>query len=99
MSAANNATELQYLFFTNQCTLALCPLEYAFVHYDPDLLGNALYAGFFAFLLLLQIGLGVRYKTWSFMAGMCSGLVLEVFGYVGRILLHNDPFSDNNFLM
>merc|ERR1711939_1173666 len=27
------------------------------------------------------------------------GLVLEVIGYIGRILLHNDPFNDDNFLM
>ena len=99
MSAANNSTELQYLLFTNQCTLALCPLEYAFVHYDPSLAGNAFFAGLFGLLLLGQIGLGIRYKTWSFMFGMCLGLVLEVVGYVGRILMHNDPFSDNNFLM
>ena len=33
------------------------------------------------------------------MFGMCAGLVLEVVGYAGRILMHYDPFSNNNFLL
>ena len=99
MSAANNSAELQYLLSTGNCTLALCPLEYAFVTYDPNLAGNVFYAAIFGLLLLAQTALGIRYKTWSFMFGMCAGLVLEVVGYAGRVLMHYDPFSNNNFLL
>ena len=99
MSAGNDPAEIQYLLSQNQCTLALCPLDYAFIRYDPSLAGNIFYAAFFGVLLIAQAALGIRYKTWSFMFGMCAGLVLEVVGYAGRILMHYDPFSDNNFLM
>lgn len=99
MSAANNATELEYLILHDQCTIALCPLKLAYVRYDPSLTGNAFYAVLFGLLLLAQLSFVVRYKTWSYTFGMCAGLILEVAGYVGRVLMHYDPFSNNNFLM
>lgn len=99
MSATNNPAELEYLIRHGQCTLALCPIESAFVSYDPSLTGNIFYAALFGILLVAQLGLGFRYRTWSFMSGMCAGLLLEVVGYAGRIMMHYDPFSNNNFLM
>lgn len=30
---------------------------------------------------------------------MFGGLVLEVVGYVGRVQMHDDPFSSDPFLM
>jgi hypothetical protein len=65
----------------------------------PTLSGNATYCAMLSLLLLVQFALGIRYKTWGFMVGMCSGLFLEVIGYTGRLLLHKDPFSFDNFLM
>jgi hypothetical protein len=61
--------------------------------------GNATYAALLGILMLLQIGLGIWYRTWGFMIGMASGLLLEVIGYAGRIMLHNNPFDFNNFLV
>lgn len=69
------------------------------VTYVPTLPGNALYAGIFGLLLISQILLGVRYRIWGFLGGMFGGLVLEVLGYAGRILLHSNPFSKPNFLL
>jgi len=71
----------------NVCTLSTCPLECAQVTYIPSLAGNALYVAIFVLLLIAQIVLGVKYKTWGFLVGMTSGLVLEVIGYIGRIML------------
>jgi hypothetical protein len=31
--------------------------------------------------------------------GMVCGLILEVLGYASRIMLHNNPFDDNAFLI
>lgn len=84
---------------TVNCTLETCPLSCAQVDYLPTLAGNALYAAAFGLLLIAQLGLGIKYKTWGFMVGMICGLLLEVVGYAGRIMLHNDPFDFNNFIM
>jgi hypothetical protein len=50
-------------------------------------------------ILLAQLVLGVFYRTWGFLIGMVSGLILELVGYAGRIMLHSNPFDFNNFLM
>ena len=49
--------------------------------------------------MLLQLGLGIRYRTWGFLGGMFGGLVLEIVGYISRIQLHFNPFAKNPFLM
>lgn len=74
-------------------------MSYAEVQYLPSLAGNTIYAAAFGLLLIAQLGLGIRYKTWGFMAGMVCGLLIEIVGYVGRIMLHNNPFDFNNFIM
>lgn len=43
--------------------------------------------------------LWVAARTWGFLGGMFGGLVLEIIGYVGRIQMHSNPFTDSPFLM
>lgn len=81
------------------CTVTTCPLSCAQVDYQPTRAGNTMYAAAFGLLLVAQLGLGIKYKTWGFMVGMICGLVLEVVGYAGRIMLHDNPFNFNNFIM
>lgn len=81
------------------CTLSTCSLLQAHFQYIPSLAGNAFFIALFALLLLLQIGLSIRYRTWGFLVGMIGGLVLEVLGYVGRVQMHFNPFIKNPFLM
>lgn len=84
---------------TVNCTLETCPRSCAQVEYLPTLAGNAIYAAAFGLLLIAQLGLGMKYKTWGFMIGMVCGLLLEIVGYAGRIMLHNNVFDFNNFIM
>jgi hypothetical protein len=56
-------------------------------------------AALFAILLLLQIGLAVKWKTWGFLGGMFGGIVLEILGYIGRVMMSSNPFAKNPFLM
>ena len=81
------------------CTVGTCPLSCAPMEYLPTLAGNAVYAAVFGLLLIVQLGLGIMYKTWGFTICMICGLILEVVGYAGRIMLHNNPFNFNNFIM
>jgi hypothetical protein len=69
------------------------------VEYLPTLAGNAVYTAPFGLLLIVQPELGIKYKTWGFTVGIICGLLLEVVGYAGRIMLHNNPFNFNNFIM
>ncbi|KAH8593082.1 RTA1 like protein-domain-containing protein [Bisporella sp. PMI_857] len=84
---------------TANCTLETCPLSCAQVKYLPTLAGNAVYATVFGLLLIVQLRLGIKYKTWGFAVGMICGLLLEVVGYAGRIMLHDNPFDFNNFII
>ncbi|KAH7305205.1 RTA1 like protein-domain-containing protein [Stachybotrys elegans] len=58
--------------------------------------GNAFFVAAYGALLLPQIFLGVRCKTWGFLFGMFAGLVLEIIAYVGRIQLH---YGNGRFVM
>jgi hypothetical protein len=84
---------------TVNCTVGTCPLSCAQVEYLPTLAGNVVYAAAFGLLLIVQLGLGIKYKTWGFTVGIICGLLLEVVGYAGRIMLHDNPFNFNNFIM
>ena len=80
------------------CTLTTCPLSLAHLSYLPSLPGNALYAALFSLLLVAQIGLGIRYRIWGFLCGMLGGIILEMLGYVFRIMMHSNPFTQGPFL-
>lgn len=81
------------------CTLQTCDLTLGQLDYIPNLAGNTLYAALFGLFIIAQIGLGVRYKTWGYMTALICGLVLEIIGYAGRIMMHNNIFDHNNFLI
>ncbi|KAF7713847.1 Uncharacterized protein PECH_000840 [Penicillium ucsense] len=81
------------------CTLKNCPIEWGYVHYQPSIGGNAFMAAAFGLLAAPAIYLGIRHKVKLFTFCFVTGLVGEVVGYVGRIMLHNNPFSKNAFLM
>jgi hypothetical protein len=81
------------------CTLSTCSLLQAHYQYLPSLAGNSLYLAIFSVILVAQIYLGLRSRAWGFLGGMFGGLVLEIIGYVGRIQMHSNPFSDDPFLM
>ena len=83
---------------TDLCTLDTCPLDWAQVDYVPSLAGNLIYVTIFGLALLLQIGLGIYYKTWTYMIAMVGGLVGEIIGYIGRVQMHYNPFPKNPFL-
>jgi hypothetical protein len=93
--------EIQLPMPEAECRLdKACLDEYGSVHYLPSMFGNALFLGIFGLVLLLQIWpLGIRYKTWGYMGAMIGGCILEVVGYIGRILMNTTPFDDNNFII
>jgi hypothetical protein len=82
------------------CTYETCSVkEWGQIQYIPSLPGNAFYAAVFGLLLICQTFLGVKYRTWGFLGSMIGGIVLEIIGYIGRILLHNNDFNFNYFII
>lgn len=82
------------------CTLETCCLaQGAAFNYIPSLGGNIFFAVFFGVFIIPNVWLGIKYKTWGYMAGMTIGLILEILGYASRVMLHDDPWSENGFLL
>lgn len=61
--------------------------------------GNAFFLAAYAVFILPQIFLGLKYRTWGFTFGMFAGLVMEIVGYAGRVLMAGGDMSDTNFTM
>lgn len=81
------------------CTVSVCPVELSIYGYRPSLPASSTLIALYALCLVIQIFLGWRYKTWGFMAAMVLGCIDEILGYVGRILLWQDPWGHAGFIM
>ncbi|GJN71356.1 RTA-like protein [Purpureocillium lilacinum] len=81
------------------CTLALCPVEWSVYQYRPSLAANITFLVLFAIAGAVHIFLGVKWRSWGFMSFMIFGCLVEMIGYVGRIILYNNPFSFGGFMI
>ena len=70
-----------------------CLDAYASVHYLPSIFGNALFLGIFGAVMIAQVYIGIRKKTWGYLGAMVGGTTLEIVGYYGRIAMNTDPFD------
>lgn len=76
---------------------ALCPVEATTYGYYPNLGANAFFCATFGLFALAQIFLGIRYKAWTWMVATVIGTVMECVGFIGRIMLHNNPWDGSGF--
>lgn len=83
----------------SNCTLELCPVEWSALQYRPSLAASGIFIGLFATTMIIHIVEGIRWQTWGFMACMILGCLDEIIGYVGRIVLHGNPFSFSGFFV
>ncbi|KAJ5723424.1 hypothetical protein N7488_001459 [Penicillium malachiteum] len=83
----------------DDCTLATCPISLAHVTYQPNLAANILFVLIFSVIMAAQAYLGTRFRIWTYMGAMIPGLILEVLGYAGRIMMHHNPFNFSGFLL
>ena len=75
-----------------------CPVDVSVYGYYPSFAANGFFLGFFGFFALINLGLGIRYKTWSYMAALTLGCVCAAIGYVGRVVMHHNPFNSVGFV-
>ncbi|KAL2690034.1 hypothetical protein Neosp_004102 [[Neocosmospora] mangrovei] len=81
------------------CTLDLCPLEASLLRYRPSIPATAVFIAIFGLSLFIHAFQGYKFKTWGFMSSMIAGCILEIIGYAGRLIIYNNPFDFNGFLM
>ncbi|KAL2402415.1 Efflux pump himE [Exophiala dermatitidis] len=75
-----------------------CPVEASIYGYYPNLGANAFFVAFFATCFFLNLGLGFRYKTWTYMVALSLGCLTETIGYIGRLIMRSNPFADSGFI-
>jgi hypothetical protein len=62
---------------------------------------NAFFLSVFVILLAAQCGLVVLFgKRWyGYSIGMMGGLLLELLGYAAKLMLSNDRYNKNGYIM
>lgn len=60
---------------------------------------SVIFMALFGVSLVGHAVLGWKYKTWTFMVAMILGSSFEVAGYLGRILMHNNPYRLSTFVI
>ncbi|KAM0556084.1 hypothetical protein ACHAPJ_006072 [Fusarium lateritium] len=81
------------------CTLDLCPVEWSVYQYRPSLAANITFIVLYALAMATHIFLGIKWKTWFYMSFMILGCLLEIIGYIGRIIMYNNPFNFGGFMV
>ncbi|KLU88990.1 hypothetical protein MAPG_07969 [Magnaporthiopsis poae ATCC 64411] len=81
------------------CTLDLCPVQMSVYGYRPSLAANYAFIACLGLACAIHLILGVRTRSWWFMGAMCSGCVVCIVGYVGRIMLYYNPWSFVGFML
>lgn len=76
-----------------------CPVSGTLYGYYPNLGANAFFAALFGILLVAQLIIGTYTRTWTFMLAVGLGIFGEMAGYIGRLIMHGNPWSDAGFEM
>ena len=74
-----------------------CPVSETIYTYAPNLGINAFFAAFFAIATILQVLFGIKWRVWTYMIAMVRGCTCETVGFVGRIILHRNPWNTPSF--
>ncbi|KAJ5779864.1 hypothetical protein N7457_007584 [Penicillium paradoxum] len=74
-----------------------CPVEATTYGYYPNFGGNVFFTVFFGVLGICQAGLGIYYRTWTFLTALLIGTLMEMAGYIGRVLMNDNPWSSSAF--
>jgi len=81
------------------CTKETCDVLYSVYGYRPNLGSVIFFMALFTISGIVYTWQGVKTKTKFFTSAMVLGSASEVIGYVAKILLWQDPFSDTGFKM
>jgi len=82
------------------CTISTCPIASSYYFYRVSLAANATFIALFSLSLLgFLVTFAVTRRATAFTVAMCSGVILEVIGYAGRIESWQNQWGQTGFLM
>jgi hypothetical protein len=81
------------------CTLETCDPSRSVYGYAPNLAVTLVFLIVFSLSGLAYLFQGIKTRTYFFTVAMICGAVSESLGYVAKLILHHDPFSDLGFKM
>ena len=76
-----------------------CPVEQTIYGYAPGLGVNAFFCAYFGVFTLVNLFLTIRYKSWFYGTLVLLGAAGETVGYVGRLIMHGNPWDSVGFQM
>lgn len=97
--ALNPYTNCNYDIPGYLCSLETCCLAQSSFLYRVNLPANLFFTILFGLLAVPQLAIGLKHRTWGYTSAMLFGLAFEIIGYVGRLLLHFNPFNALGFYM
>ncbi|KUJ12280.1 RTA1-domain-containing protein [Mollisia scopiformis] len=77
----------------HDCTKETCTVKESVYGYYPSKPVNLILVIVFGLSLIAHLYQGARSRAWTFMVALVVGTMTEVIGYIGRLLMRNDPFS------
>lgn len=76
-----------------------CPVTETLYGYYPSLGANVFFCALFGLLFLSQLIIGTYTRTWTFMLAVGLGTFGEFVGYIGRLIMRQNPWSNPGFEM
>lgn len=81
------------------CTYEACGLEWSYFAYRPAKSVNLAFVVLFGLSTLAYLIQGLLRRRWpGFTIAMVSGNILEVVGYIGRVLAHDDLYHEVSYI-
>ncbi|PVH71498.1 RTA1-domain-containing protein [Cadophora sp. DSE1049] len=77
----------------SDCTKDTCTVEDSVYGYYPSAVFTYIFIVLFFLSAAAHAFQGIKARSWSFMSVLTIGCLLEAVGYIGRLLLRNDPFD------
>ncbi|KAF2847377.1 RTA1-domain-containing protein [Plenodomus tracheiphilus IPT5] len=74
-----------------------CPVNATLYGYTPNMGANAFLCALFGVCFISTIVMGIMTKTWTYTAALGVGTFLETAGYVGRVIMNGNPWSESGF--
>ena len=78
----------------DDCTFEICSIDDSYYGYQPSLSANSILLGVFGLSCLVFLGQGVLSRKFiGFTIAMVFGTIGEAIGYVGRIMMNDNPWA------
>ncbi|KAJ5123341.1 hypothetical protein N7448_009438 [Penicillium atrosanguineum] len=84
---------------TSKCTFVTseCPVEATTYGYRPNLGANLFFAILYGLCGLYSLIIGIKSRQWTFTIALAGCSFIELAGYIGRILMQSNPWTEGGF--